>query len=168
MSEKIILVDKDDKEIGIEEKIKVHQEEKLHRAFSIFIFNSRKELLLQKRGKTKYHCPRLWSNTCCSHPRSGETLEEAAHRRLRQEMGFDCDLKEKFHFIYQAGFNNGLFENEYDHVFIGRFDDNPSPNSEEIDDWKWILIDELNKDIDKNPEKYTPWLKIIVKEYAII
>ena len=164
--EKVILVDKNDRVIGSEEKIKAHQAGILHRAFSILVFNSKKELLLQKRQKTKYHCPGLWSNTCCSHPRPGETLQQATHRRLKEEMGFDCRLKQVFSFIYKAKFNNGLTENEYDHVFIGRFDGQPKPDKAEVDSWKWTLINEFKKDILKNSRKYTPWLKIIVKEYS--
>ena len=166
MLEKIILVNQNDKEVGFGEKIKTHMQGKLHRAFSIFIFNSQRQLLLQKRNKTKYHCAGLWTNTCCSHPRHGETLEQAIHRRLKEEMGFDCDLKKRFDFIYKAKFVNGLIENEYDHVFVGNFDGRLDPNSREVDAWKWISIDELKKDIDKNPEKYTPWLKIILKNYS--
>lgn len=165
MQQKVILVDKNDQIIGSEEKMKAHQLGKLHRAFSIFIFNSKGELLLQKRQKIKYHCGGLWSNTCCSHPRPGETLQQATHRRLKQEMGFDCKLKQAFSFIYKAKFNNGLTENEYDHVFIGKFDGKPKPNKAEVDGWKWISINELKKDILKNSKKYTPWLKIMVKEY---
>lgn len=165
MIEEVILVDKNDKEIGSEEKIKAHRAGKLHRAFSILVFNSNKELLLQKRQKAKYHCGGLWTNTCCSHPRLGETLQKAIHRRLKEEMGFDCQLKKAFSFIYKAEFDNGLTENEYDHVFIGKFDGQPKPNPDEVDSCKWILINELKKDINKNPQKYTPWLKVIIGEY---
>ena len=167
MIKEVILVDKNDEEIGIEEKVKAHQEGKLHRAFSIFIFNSKGQLLLQRREKTKYHCGGLWSNTCCSHPRPGETLKDATHRRLKEEMGFDCEIKKSFHFVYQVEFNNGLIENEYDHVFIGKFDGDPNPNPDEVDAWKWVSIDGLKEDIDKNPEQYTPWLKIIIKEHFV-
>ena len=166
MTQEVILVDKNDKEIGTGEKMEVHQEGKLHRAFSIFVFNSQGQFLLQRRAKTKYHCAGLWGNTCCSHPRPGETLENAVHRKLKQEMGFDCDLKKKFSFIYRAEFDNGLIENEYDHVFIGKFDSKPDHNLEEVDAWKWISIDELKKDINKNPEEYVPWIKIILKNYS--
>lgn len=164
MEEKIILVDKNDTKIGTEEKIKTHKEGKLHRAFSIFIFNSKGELLLQKRVNTKYHTPGLWTNTCCSHPRPGELLEKAIHRRLIEEMGIDCELKKIFSFIYKATLKNNLFEHEYDHVFIGKFDGEPNPDLTEVDDYKWISIDELEKDINKNPKKYTPWLQIIFKK----
>ena len=159
--EKVILVDEKDNEIGTEEKIKAHQNGgKLHRAFSIFIFNSQGQMLIHKRAKTKYHSPGLWTNACCSHPKPGESLKEAVHRRLKEEMGFDCELEEAFSFIYKADVGNGLTEWEFDHVFIGRFDGEPEPNPEEVDDWKWMNIDELKKDIEQNPEKYTPWFRI--------
>ena len=158
MSE-VILVDENDEEVGTEEKIKTHREGKLHRAFSIFVFNPKGELLLQRRAKIKYHSGGLWTNTCCSHPSPGETLEEAVHRRLKEEMGFDCELEEIFSFTYQVKFDNDLFENEYDHVFIGKFDGEPTPNPEEVDEWKWIDLEELKKDIQENPDSYTYWLK---------
>ena len=157
--DKILLVDEEDNEKGFEEKLKVHKEGKLHRAFSIFVFNSKGELLLQRRAKGKYHSGGLWTNTCCSHQRQGERLEEAVHRRLKEEMGFDCDMEEAFTFSYRAEFDNGLVENEVDHVFIGRFDGEPKENPEEFDQWKWIRIDELERDVKENPDKYTYWLK---------
>ncbi len=159
----IILVDRHDKKIGTEEKMKVHKEGKLHRAFSIFVFNSKGELLLQKRAKSKYHSGGLWTNTCCSHPRQGESLEEAAHRRLKEEMGFDCRLKEIFSFTHKAKFANGLIENEFDHVFLGKFDGKPKSNPKEVEDWKWVSIDKLKKDISREPGKYAVWFKIALK-----
>lgn len=156
--EEVILVDGNDREIGTEEKMKAHQEGKLHRAFSIFVFNSKGELLLQKRAKSKYHSGGLWTNTCCSHPRPGETLENSVHRRLKEEMGFDCELREIFSFKYKVKLEN-IFENEYDHVFIGKFDGKPHPNPEEVDEWKWIKLKELKNDMKKNPDKYSYWLK---------
>jgi len=158
MSE-VILVDENDNVIGTGEKIKTHQEGKLHRAFSIFVFNSKGQLLLQRRAKSKYHSGGLWSNTCCSHPSPGESLEEAVHRRLKEEMGFDCELRGIFSFTYKVKFDDDLFENEYDHVFIGKFDGNPNPNPEEVDEWKWIDLEELKKGIRENPDNYTYWLK---------
>lgn len=162
MSETIILVDKNDKEIGFEEKIKAHENGgKLHRAFSIFIFNSKGKMLLQLRSKKKHHFKGLWANTCCSHPRKGERLEDAVHRKLKQEMGFDTELKEIFSFIYKStDSKSGLTEHEFDHVFTGKFDGEPKPNSEEADDCKWISIDDIKKDLEKNPQKYSPWFKI--------
>jgi isopentenyl-diphosphate delta-isomerase len=162
--EKIILVDEKDNEIGSGEKVKVHQEGKLHRAFSIFVFNSKGELLLQKRSKSKYHSGGLWSNTCCSHPRPDQNLKEEAERRLMEEMGIDCKLKEVFSFLYKANLGN-LTEYEFDHLFVGNFDGNPRLNKEEAEDWKWIKINELRKEIDKNPEEFTAWLKICLKKY---
>jgi isopentenyl-diphosphate delta-isomerase len=159
MEEKIILVDKNDEEIGTEEKLKAHIAGKLHRAFSIFVFNSKDELLLQQRAIKKYHSGGLWSNTCCSHPRPGEQLEKAVHRRLKEEMGFDCELKEIFSFTYEAKLDKGLRENEYDHVFVGKFDGEPEINPEEVDDWKWMGLQELKNDMQKNPAIYTYWFR---------
>ena len=159
MPEKVILVDKDDKEIGIGEKIKTHKEGKLHRCFSVFIFNSKNELLLQRRARSKYHSGGLWTNTCCSHPRPNEPTEKSVHRRLKEEMGFDCEVKEIFSFIYKVKFDNGLWEHEYDHVFFGKFDGEPKPNPEEVDEWKWVSLEKLKKDIQENPDNYTYWLK---------
>lgn len=159
--EKLILVDENDKEIGFEEKLKAHQNGgKLHRAFSIFVFNSKGELMLQKRAEGKYHSALLWTYTCCSHPRPGESLNDAVHRRLKEEMGFDCDLSEKFSFVYKVDFENGLSENEFDHVFFGKFDGEPKPDPKEAAGWQWISIEELKTDIKENPEKYTYWLRV--------
>lgn len=160
--ESVILVDKNDNQIGVEEKIKAHKEAKLHRAISIFIFNSKNELMLQKRNKNKYHCGGLWTNTVCSHPKPNESLEEAVHRRLKEEMGFDCEMKEVFSFIYTVKFDNGLTENEFDHVFIGKYDKNPVLNKEEAEDFKWISLNDLKIEIEKSPEKYTYWMKQIL------
>jgi len=158
----VILVDENDKEIGTGKKIKTHQEGKLHRAFSIFVFNSKGQLLLQRRSKSKYHSGGLWTNTCCSHPIPRESIEKTLHRRLKEEMGFDCELKEIFSFTYKVKFDNGLLEHEYDHVFIGKFDGKPTPNPEEVDEWKWIDLEELKKDIQKNPDSYSYWLKMSI------
>jgi len=163
MSEKVILVDENDREIGVEEKIKAHEDGKLHRAFSIFIFNSKGEMLLQRRAKHKYHSGGLWSNACCSHPRPNESLEDAIHRRLKEEMGFDCKLKKAFHFIYEVYLDNGLKEHEFDHVFIGVYGGDVNLNLDEVMDFKWICIEKLLEDIQKNGEKYTPWFKIALK-----
>lgn len=165
MTEKVVLVDKNNKEIGLEEKMKAHIDGKLHRAFSVFIFNSKKELLLQRRAKSKYHCGGLWTNTCCSHPRPNESLRRAVYRRLKEEMGFHCSLREIFSFMYKATLGKNLYEHEYDHVFIGNYDGTPKLNLEEADDWKWVPLDELKKDIARNAEKYTPWFRIILEKY---
>ena len=164
--ENIILVDKKDNEIGVGEKIKIHKEGLLHRAFSVFIFNSDSELLLQKRANIKYHSGGLWSNTCCGHPQSGEVLEVAAHRRLNEEMGFDCKFREIFSFIYQVKFDNKLFEHEYDHVFIGKFDGYPLPNQDEVSEWKWMDIKRLERKVQENSDNYTYWLKIIINKIS--
>jgi isopentenyl-diphosphate delta-isomerase len=164
MNEMVILVDETDKEIGTEEKMKTHKEAKLHRAFSIFVFNSKGEMLLQKRAKSKYHSGGLWSNACCSHPRPGEDTMQAAHRRLMEEMGFDCDLQEAFNFIYKANLDHSLTEYEYDHVFIGKYDGKIKLNPEEAEDFKWISIDVLKENIEKHPEKYTVWFKCALIE----
>ena len=165
--EEVILVDKNNRKIGTKEKLQAHKEGKLHRAFSIFIFNSKNELLLQRRVKAKYHCGGLWSNTCCSHPRPNEKLSKAVHRRLKEEMGFDCNLKKAFCFTYKAKFSNGLIENEYDYVFLGKFNGKPKPNPAEVMDYKWVSLKKLKNDIKKHPKKYTVWLKIAVNNYSL-
>ncbi|WP_206663715.1 isopentenyl-diphosphate Delta-isomerase [Pelotomaculum schinkii] len=160
MKEYVILVDENDNSVGIAEKIDAHKNPKLHRAFSIFIFNSKGKLLIQQRAENKYHCPGMWANTCCSHPRPGESLEKAAHRRLQEEMGFDTKMVKSFAFIYKAQFDNGLTEEEYDHIFVGKWDGTPKINVTEVADYKWISEDILREDIKKNPAIYTPWFKI--------
>jgi isopentenyl-diphosphate delta-isomerase len=157
--EEVILVDSEDRQVGTEEKMKAHQDASLHRAFSVFIVNSRGEMMIQKRSPGKYHCPGLWTNTCCSHPRPGEETRDGAVRRLKEEMGFECDLKEIFSFTYKAGFENSLTEHEFDHVFLGECDKEPNPDPEEVEEWKWIEISELQRDMKENPAKYTPWFK---------
>ena len=156
----IILVDEKDKQIGVGEKLKVHREGKLHRSFSIFVFNSHGELLLHKRAKEKYHSGSLWSNTCCSHPRPNRDITEEAQKRLVEEMGIKTSLKEIFSFTYKTKVGD-LIEHEFDHVFFGKFDAQPKPNPKEVEDWQWVKPEELKKDIEKAPEKYTPWLKIV-------
>lgn len=162
--ERVILVDKKDRAVGTEEKIKAHLQGKLHRAFSILIFNKKGEILIQKRLRSKYHSGGLWTNTCCSHPRPKENLFSAAKRRLKEEMGIECNLKETFSFIYKAKVGD-LIENEFDHVFVGQFDGRPQPNKNEVEDWKWITIKNLKKDLKENPKKYTPWFKIIFSNW---
>jgi isopentenyl-diphosphate delta-isomerase len=157
--ERVVLVDNDDHETGTEEKMKAHQKALLHRAFSVFIFSKKGQMLLQRRAAAKYHCGGLWTNACCSHPRPGETVEAAAHRKLRQEMGFDVPLKEIFSFIYRAEFSNGLTEHELDHVLVGVFGGDPKPNIEEADDFEWVDTDWLSRDASLNPAKYTPWFR---------
>ena len=158
------MVDEKDKEIGLEEKIKAHKEGKLHRAFSVFVFNQKGEMLLQRRALTKYHSGGLWTNTCCSHPRKGEDVDKAASRRLKEEMGFSCGLKEVFSFIYKTGFDNGLMEHEFDHVFVGAYESEPKINPEEVAEYKWVTMEDLLKDVKKNPQNYTFWFKEILKK----
>lgn len=158
--EQMILVNEQDDEIGYGDKLSVHQSGLLHRAFSVFIFNSHGELLLQQRAETKYHSPGLWTNTCCSHPRPGELTLDACKRRLKEEMGMLCDPEFSFSFIYKYQFTNGLTEHEFDHVFIDISDDQPILNKDEVKSWKYIGLNELDSDISDNPDNYTPWLKI--------
>ena len=164
--EEVILVDKHDKQIGVMEKMKAHREAKMHRAFSVFVFNSKNELMLHKRASHKYHSGGLWTNTCCSHPRPGESTEEAAHRRLKEEMGFSCLIKKNFHFTYCRKLDNELTENELDHVYTGFYDKEPLLNPEEVEDWKWISKKDLLSSIESSPQLYTEWFKIIVLEYS--
>ena len=159
----IILVDRKDEVMGKGEKMWVHKKGKLHRAFSIFLFNSKGEMLLQQRAKSKYHSGGLWTNACCSHPRSGQKLEEETKRRLKEEMGIRCPLKKAFSFIYKAKVGD-LIEYEFDHVFMGRYEGKPKINKKEADDWKWIKTEDLKKDVKKHPRKYTAWFKKIFKK----
>ena len=151
MSEQVILVNENDQEIGSREKMAAHRDGELHRAFSVFVFNGEGQMLLQRRAEAKYHSGGLWTNTCCSHPRPGESTEAAAHRRLQEEMGFDCDLEEVFQFTYYAKLDNELFEHEYDHVFVGTFEGTPTPNPAEVSAYKWIGVEELKRDVQENP-----------------
>lgn len=163
--EQVILVDHDDRELGLMEKLKAHQNGgTLHRAFSIFIFNKKGETMLQQRAEVKYHGGGLWSNTVCSHPRKGETPVQAAHRRLGEELGFDCEMREVFAFEYEAEMDKGLTEHEYDHVIFGRYDGVPKPNPKEVQDWKWMSLDALKTDLENNPNHYTPWVKISIED----
>jgi isopentenyl-diphosphate delta-isomerase len=160
--EQLILVDEHDNVVGFDEKLAVHQNGgRLHRAFSIFIYNSAGEMLLQRRAQTKYHFGGLWTNACCSHPRRGERLQEAVHQRLQFELGFDTELDEVLSFIYKSEDpNSGLVEHEYDHVFVGTFDGDAVPNAAEVDAVKWIAVPELKADLNRNPSQYTPWFRI--------
>lgn len=161
----VILVDQQDKAMGRMEKMRAHREAKLHRAFSVMIFNRQKEMLLQRRARKKYHSGGKWTNACCSHPRPGERTVAAAHRRLKEEMGFDCALREKAAFIYRARFSNGLCEHEYDHIFTGRYDGAIKPDPAEVEDYRWLKISDLRRDIKNHPRKYTPWFRIIMARY---
>ena len=158
--EKVILVDKNDNQVGLMPKLEAHEKGVLHRAFSIFIFNSKYELLLQKRASSKYHSGGLWTNTCCSHPREGEDTLDAANRRLDEEMGIKTSLRKVYDFIYKAELDNQLTEHEFDHVFYGVFDNDPILNKDEAEDFKWVDMESLNNDIIKNEDNYTVWFKI--------
>lgn len=166
MEEFVVLVDRNDQPKGLMEKQQAHVAGLLHRAFSVFIFNDKNQLMIQQRAAHKYHSPELCTNTCCSHPRENETYKQAAHRRLVEEMGFDCELDYKFNFIYKAQLENGLTEHELDHVFVGSYNDEPRLNAEEVMAYQWITIADLKIDIDKNPNKYTAWFKIIFEHYS--
>jgi isopentenyl-diphosphate delta-isomerase len=159
MIEEVILVNEQDEVVGTGEKMWAHLEGRLHRAFSVFVFDSGGRLLLQKRAPGKYHSADLWSNTCCSHPRPGEPTLEAAHRRLREEMGFDCELRKLFEFVYVAELENNLCEYEYDHVFVGFYDGEPSPDASEVSDWRRVELASLASQIDLRPDLYTYWLR---------
>lgn len=164
MDELVVLVDENDEQVGLMPKMEAHEKALLHRAFSVFTFNKKGELLLQQRAAHKYHSPLLWTNTCCSHQREGENNIEAGKRRLQEEMGFSTELKEVFSFIYKAPFDNGLTEHELDHVMIGYFDGEPNINKDEVESYKWMLLEDVKKDIENNPDIYTAWFKIIFKE----
>ena len=161
--EQLILVDNHDKSIGIAGKEEVHRKGLLHRAFSVIIFNKTGEMLLQQRALSKYHSAGLWSNACCGHPRPGEETKAAAQRRLKEEMGFSCNLKERFSFIYRVELDN-LTEYEYDHVFTGVWEGVPQPAPDEAMDWKWIDMKELKSEIKKEPQKFSYWFKEIMKK----
>ncbi len=157
----VILVDKADNEIGLAEKFDAHKKALMHRAISVFICNSKGEWLLQRRALDKYHSNGLWTNTCCSHPYPGETSQEAAHRRLEEEMGLKTQLKEIFWFIYKENLDNELTEHELDHVFIGFTDEHPKINTSEVNEWKYLSFEALKADIESHPDKYTVWFKMI-------
>ena len=159
----VVLVNTNDEVLGTMEKIKAHEEGVLHRAFSVLIFNSRGEMLIHQRAKDKYHCGGLWTNACCSHPRLDETPEEAAKRRLKEEMGFTVDVDYLGSFIYKVEFENGLTEHEFDHMFSGYFDGKPNPNPEEVQDWKFVSMMDLMTDVEENPNHYTFWFRDILK-----
>jgi isopentenyl-diphosphate delta-isomerase len=164
MEEQVILVDEKNNQIGLMPKMEAHEKAVLHRAFSVFIFNKKGDLMLQQRAAHKYHSPLLWTNTCCSHQRDGENNLEAGRRRLQEEMGFTTDLKEVFYFVYKAPFDNGLTEHELDHVMVGHFEGGPTINSEEVESYKWMSLEAVHQDIEVSPEIYTAWFKIIFKE----
>jgi len=163
--EHVILVDRFDEQIGTMPKMEAHEKAKLHRAFSVFVMNDTGEIMLQQRAASKYHSPLLWTNTCCSHHRLGESNVAAGKRRLQEEMGFVTELKEVFSFIYKASLENGLTEHEFDHVMIGSFNQDPTINSDEVSDWKWMKPNDIKNDILERPSEYTVWFKIIFEKF---
>ncbi len=163
--EYVVLVNEQDQALGTMPKMEAHEKGILHRAFSVFVMNKDGEILLQQRAKDKYHSPLLWTNTCCSHQREGESSVEAGKRRLQEEMGFSVELKELFNFIYKAPFDNGLTEHELDHVMVGYYNNDPIPNKEEVEDWAWSDPEEIKTDMARNPERYTAWFKIIFEKF---
>ena len=158
--EEVILVNDQDEEIGTIEKMEAHRKALLHRAFSVFIFNGKGEMLLQQRALRKYHSPGLWTNTCCSHPRPGERVEVAAARRLQEEMGIDTPLEKIFDFIYRTEFNNGLTEFEFDHVYTGTYNGSLIPDKNEVNDFCFRSMEDIEQDLERSPEKYSEWFKI--------
>jgi len=163
--EKVVLVNEQDEAIGIEDKTRAHLLGALHRAFSVFIVNAAGQLLVQKRALTKYHSRGLWSNTCCGHPRPDEAIEKASRRRLREEMGFDSHLSKLFDFVYRANLEDGLIENEYDHVLVGWFEGAPEPDLTEIAEWRWVDLATLSADLKEHPESYTCWFRISFDQF---
>ena len=164
MEEQVIIVNSSDQPLGVMPKMEAHIKGVLHRAFSIFIFNSKNELLMHQRALEKYHSGGLWTNTCCSHPRPGEATETAAIRRLQEEMGFTTEIEELFFFKYRKKLSNGLIENEVDHVFVGKYDGNIYPNQEEVITYEYINVEDLQIAVQQHPERYTEWLKICLPE----
>lgn len=164
MIEKVILVDKNDNELGTMEKQEAHVKGLLHRAFSVFIFNDKNELLLQRRAVNKYHSGGLWTNTCCSHPRQNEKTEDAAVRRLLEEMGMRSTLKKQFDFVYKAKLDNNLYEHEFDHVFFGFTNDLPIINPEEVEEYTYKTLEDIGNEMKAIPDKYTEWFKICFRE----
>jgi len=158
----VTLVDDDDNAIGAEEKLRAHRQGRLHRAFSIFVFDNDENLLMQRRSRMKYHSAGLWSNTCCGHPRPGEATETAAARRLAEELGVSCELRVAFRLMYKADLGNSMIEHEVDHVFVGRSDQRPTANPLEVDEVAWVPLTQLRKDLDARPERYTYWLKLLL------
>ncbi|MFL1011305.1 isopentenyl-diphosphate Delta-isomerase [Flavisericum labens] len=163
--EKVILVNEKDEQIGLMPKMEAHEKALLHRAFSVFVFNDKNELMIQQRALGKYHSPGLWTNTCCSHQRDGESNIQAGKRRLMEEMGFVTDLEESISFIYKAPFDNGLTEHEYDHILLGKYNGEPNINPDEVASWNWVTLDDVKTDIVENPQHYTAWFKVIFDKF---
>lgn len=163
--EKVLLVDTQDRVLGTMPKLEAHQKGVLHRAFSVFILNRQNALMLQQRAWDKYHSPGLWTNTCCSHQREGEDSLAAGKRRLQEEMGLEAPLTPLFTFIYKAPFDNGLTEHELDHVLLGYSEQSPNPNPQEVADWQWMPLEEVQQKLTEQPEQFTVWFKIIFERF---
>jgi isopentenyl-diphosphate Delta-isomerase len=166
MNSPIVIVNDKDEITGTQGKLDVHKNGVLHRAFSIFVMNEKNELLLQQRAQDKYHSGGLWTNTCCSHGLPDRLLEDVIHEKLVQEMGFDCPIKKLFTFRYTAEFENGLIENEIDHVYVGQYNGEPVPNPTEVHDWKWIALYDIKEMIHTEPEKYTYWFRNLIEPFT--
>ena len=165
MAEELVtLVDGDDHALGTMEKLQAHVEGRLHRAFSVFVFDGAGRLLLQRRSRSKYHSPGLWSNTCCGHPRPAEPVEVAATRRLHEEMGFRTLLRPLFRFVYRAEIGPALVEHEVDHVLVGRFEGNPAPEPSEVQDWRWMSFPHLGEEVAREPQRFTAWLRLLLED----
>jgi isopentenyl-diphosphate delta-isomerase len=167
IDEHVILVDADDVEIGTLEKLAAHRKGALHRAISVFLYNSKGQMLIQRRAKDKYHSSGLWTNSCCSHPRPGEDSADAAQRRLVEEMGISANLTHVYSFTYKTEFDNGLTENEFDHVYVGVSDQQPHPNEQEVMEWRYVRTDDVRKEIQEQPGKFTSWFKLCFEEVVI-
>ncbi|QNL21759.1 isopentenyl-diphosphate Delta-isomerase [Hyphobacterium sp. CCMP332] len=167
IQEHVILVDESDNELGTMEKIEAHKKGVLHRAFSVCIFNDKGEMLIQKRAADKYHSPGLWTNACCSHPRKGENIHEAAKRRLEEEMGIQTTIEKAFSFLYKTRLEKGMIEHELDHVLIGKYNEEPNINLAEVEDWKYMKLNDIQESIMKKPEMWTEWFKIIMPKISL-
>lgn len=165
MEEQVVVVSENDEILGLMEKMEAHENGILHRAFSVFLFNDKGEMLLQKRASGKYHSPNQWTNAVCSHPKIDETYLDGAQRRLKEELGITTDLTEKFSFIYKADVGQNLWEHELDHVFTGNYEGNFALNEQEVSEVRYISMQQLDEEMNANPEKFTEWFKIILKEY---
>ncbi|MEI9920311.1 MAG: isopentenyl-diphosphate Delta-isomerase [Bacteroidota bacterium] len=166
--EQVILVDENDNAIGTMEKMEAHRKGLLHRAFSILVFNSKGQMLLQKRSWKKYHSGGLWTNACCSHPQPDENIESAMRRKLKQEMGIDAIPEFSHKFIYKTALENNLTEHEYDHVYIARYDGEPQINRDEVDEWRFENLSKLREEVRKNPEEYTYWFRLILDHPELV
>jgi isopentenyl-diphosphate delta-isomerase len=165
--EQVVLINANDEEVGTMEKLQAHREGLLHRAFSVLILNDAGEMLIHQRALGKYHSAGAWSNACCGHPRPGETTQAAAERRLQEEMGFTVPLKKLYHFTYKTDLGNGLSEHEFDHVFLGVYNNAPVPNPTEVADWRYVSIDRLLQELNMKPEQFSFWFRLIMTEFPI-